>query len=357
MSPTSFNKLHKILGSRSADAVFIDDPNDVFYLTRFPSTYLLVLISKKKKFLITDMRYKLEIERRGDLMREFELVIRTHGSVLEKLFREEKIASVLVDPESMTLHSFDEMKKKFPKVRFSAEAGLVKGLRTVKSADEMRCVSGALAIAEKSLAETLPCIKEGVSERDIRIELEYRFFRNGADKTAFDTIIASGPNAAVPHSHVSDRLIAAGDMIIMDFGVSLGGYNSDITRTIFLGQPDGLYKKRYNAVRDAMLLAEDKIRAGLVSRDVDAIARNSLKRRGLDGYFTHSLGHGVGIQIHERPYLNPSSREILRKGMIVTIEPGIYVKGWGGIRIEDMVVVGSGNSRVITRFPNEMIVI
>ena len=357
MSPTSFSKLAGLLEKKSADAAFLDDPNDVYYLTRFPSTYLLLLVARKKTYLVTDMRYKLEIESRKDLMKECELVIRTTGSVLERLFLKAGVSTVLVDPESMTLRAFDEIKKKLPRIRFSAEAGLVKGLRILKTGDEVRTIGKALMIAERSLAETLPSIREGVSERDIKVELEYRFFKNGADKTAFDTIIASGPNAASPHAHVTGRKIRNGDMIIMDFGVSLDGYCSDITRTVFLGTPDRLYANRYNAVRAAMTRSEERIRAGMKAKEVDAIARTCLKRRRLDGYFTHSLGHGVGIQVHERPYLNPSSPEILKKGMIVTVEPGIYIKGWGGIRIEDMVVVGRGSSRILTRFPSEMIVL
>jgi Xaa-Pro aminopeptidase len=357
MSPTSFSRLAALLAERSADAAFIDDPSDVFYLTRFPSTYLLVLVTRRKTYLVTDMRYKLEIEGRKDLMKQCELVVRTGGSALEQLLRRTGVSSVLVDPDSLTLRSFEDLKKKLPDVRFSAEAGLVKGLRLVKARDEIGTVGRALAMAERSLAETLPFIREGVSEREIRTELEYRFARNGADKVAFDTIIASGPNAASPHAHVSDRKVRNREMIIMDFGVCLNGYQSDITRTVFLGRPDRLYALRYKAVREAMLRAEERIRAGMTAKAADAVARDSLRRGGLEGYFTHSLGHGVGVQIHERPFLNPSSPETLKKGMVVTVEPGIYVKGWGGIRIEDMVVVGQGGSRVLTRFPSGMIVL
>jgi Xaa-Pro aminopeptidase len=181
--------------------------------------------------------------------------------------------------------------------------------------------------------------------------------KNGGDSESFETIVASGSNAATPHAHATNKKVRAGEMIIIDFGVKKEGYCSDTTRTIFMGEPDHLSQKRYQAVKRAMVTSEKEVFAGKQAKEIDAIARNLLKEEKLDSYFTHSLGHGCGLEVHERPYLNPKSEDILQPGAIVTIEPGIYIKGWGGIRIEDMVLVTSKGPEILTKLTKEMIVL
>lgn len=359
MPPNPIDSLRLLLQEKRADALLVTGEEDTFYLSRFPCTYGRFLITKKKAFFITDSRYKLDAEKSLFLKKNYSIKILIKGfhPLFQELCSAEKIQTCIIESQKTTLCDLQELKTKTIGITFIPLENTVASLREFKTSVEALKITQALRIAEQSFKQTLSLIKSGITEKDIRTELEYRFAKNGADSESFETIVASGINAATPHAHATNKKIRAGEMIIVDFGVKKDGYCSDTTRTIFLGKPDSLFKKRYEAVKQAMIKSEQEAFAGKHTKDIDAIARNLLKKEKLDSYFTHSLGHGCGLEVHERPYLNPKSENILKPGAVVTIEPGIYIKGWGGIRIEDMVLVTSVKPKILTKLTKEMTIL
>lgn len=201
----------------------------------------------------------------------------------------------------------------------------------------------------------LPKLKEGMREIEVAAELEYHMRRRGAQRVAFDTIVASGPRSALPHGVASERRISEGDLVVIDFGVVLGGYCSDLTRTICVGEPTAKQEDIYNLVLEAQEKALASLRAGKKVAEIDGVAREIIAQKGYGDAFGHGLGHGVGIMVHEEPSLSPRNQStFLEEGMVVTVEPGIYLEGWGGVRIEDMAVVTEEGCRVLTTSPKEL---
>ncbi len=212
-------------------------------------------------------------------------------------------------------------------------------------------------IAEQAFENVLPLIKVGVSEKDIAIELEYQMAKLGSERPAFDTIVASGERGALPHGKASNKKLMGNEFIVFDFGAVYNGYHSDITRTVYFGNPTEEEILVYNIVLEAQKKAEEIIEEGLQCNFVDKVARDIIQENGFGNYFGHGLGHGVGLEIHELPRLSPKSDMVLKKGMVVTIEPGIYIPGKFGVRIEDMVVVDKSGSKILNKLTNDLIII
>jgi Xaa-Pro aminopeptidase/Xaa-Pro dipeptidase len=223
--------------------------------------------------------------------------------------------------------------------------------RAVKDAGEIRAVEKALACAEAAFVAARGRWRAGMTEIDVKLDLEWEMRRRGAVATAFETIVAAGANASLPHAHAGRRRIRPGKALLVDFGARLNRYHSDVTRTLWCGRIPGIWLKRYRAVCDANQIGRDAIRAGISGREVDAKVRRFLDSAGLGEFFSHSLGHGVGLAIHEEPRLGSRSPYALAAGNIVTVEPGIYFPGAGGIRVEDMVLVTAGGSRTLSSLP------
>jgi Xaa-Pro aminopeptidase len=234
---------------------------------------------------------------------------------------------------------------------------LVERMRMVKDAEEIACIRSAVMLGASLFDRALQTIRAGVSETEVAAEMEYIARQRGADGMSFDTIIASGPRSARPHGRASSSPILSKGFVVCDFGVILAGYCSDMTRTVHVGHPARADRDFYEAVRDAQHAAVQAVRPGSSVAEVDQAARNVLKKRGLGRYFTHSTGHGVGLEIHEAPRVAAGQNEILQPGMVITIEPGAYVAGRGGVRIEDMVLVVEGGCEVLTPTPKELITI
>jgi Xaa-Pro aminopeptidase len=228
-------------------------------------------------------------------------------------------------------------------------------LRQIKEPREIEAIERAAALADQAFAHVLGIIKPGLREIDVALELESFMRSRGSDGLAFDTIAASGPNAARPHAKTTDRQLREGEMLKLDFGARIDGYCCDITRTVAIGEADERLREVYAAVLEANETALAVVRSGLKACDVDAAARDVLKKRGLAEQFTHGLGHGVGLAVHELPTLNARNSDPLRAGSVVTIEPGVYVPGWGGVRIEDLVVVESGGPRLLSHAPKDLV--
>lgn len=235
--------------------------------------------------------------------------------------------------------------------------GLVERMRERKDAEEIAVIEKAQSINDRALEKAINNMKEGMSELEIAAELEYYLRKEGEESFAFETIVASGPRGVYPHGMPSTRKPSKGDSVVIDFGAKYGGYCSDMTRTLFFGNPDADAKRAYEAVREAQEKAIENVSDGVSGKEVDAVARGILDRLGLGKYFVHGLGHGVGIEIHEAPVVGPSNESPLVPGNVITIEPGAYLPGRFGIRIEDLLVVEKGGKRDLTKFPRDLLVI
>jgi Xaa-Pro aminopeptidase len=235
--------------------------------------------------------------------------------------------------------------------------GLIEELRAVKDEKELSLLRAAAIIGDEVFDEIIEIIRPGISERAIANKIAYQLREKGCEKESFDIIVLSAENACLPHGHPGERLVAAGDMVTLDYGGFFHGYASDMTRTVAIGPVSGLLRKRYEAVQKAQEIGVAMVKAGIPCSEIDKSIRECLKEYTLDQYFLHGTGHGVGLEIHEKPTVNSRSQEVLQENMVTTIEPGIYIPGWGGIRIEDTVIVKKGNCEVITNSTKQLIII
>jgi len=241
------------------------------------------------------------------------------------------------------------LRKLSPRPRLTPMKGLVEGLREIKDDTEIRALEAASNLMSRILGEVIPRLEPGRREREIAWEIEELAREGGAEGLAFPSIVASGPNSALPHAVPTGRRIREREPITLDVGVRIDGYCCDMTRTLFLGEPTPLFRKVYRIVREAQRAALERVRPGVESTSPDAIARQIIRDAGYGEYFGHGLGHGVGLAPHERPRLGPDKPVRLRSGMVVTVEPGIYLPGKGGVRLEQMVVVEESGARILTR--------
>ncbi len=264
--------------------------------------------------------------------------------------RKKRAPRVGYEDSHLTCAAFRELTREGRgKLQIEPAGGLIETLRFVKDQDEIGHIRRASALTVKVFEEVLPQIRPGVRESDLAAEVEYRMRREGAEGAAFQTIVASGTRGAFPHARASGKLLKKSELVIFDLGAILAGYAADMTRTIYLGQPSRRLRGVYNAVLEAQQGAVEALRPGIRGEEVDAVARRILgRRRGLAKYFTHSTGHGVGLEIHEKPRLGRGEKTRLEIGCVVTVEPGIYQKDFGGIRVEDTVLVGAKGPEILT---------
>jgi len=342
--------LRKFFAGQGLAAVVVAKPENRRYFSGFTGSSGLLLVSGESAKLLTDFRY---IEQAGREALGFDIV--RHGSdPYETLAAEMKdLAGEKVGFES-DFATWDDYQK-MNEICVRLVPVHLDPLRTAKDEAELAALRMAVCLADNAFSHILPFIKPGVSERAIALELEYNMQKNGAEKSAFDIIVASGPRSALPHGRASDKRLAAGELVTMDFGAVFAGYHSDITRTVVLGKASPRQREIYDIVRAAQQAGLAAVTAGALCRDVDAAARKVIADAGLGDYFGHGLGHGVGLAVHEEPRLGPASDTVLVPGMTVTVEPGVYLPDWGGVRIEDTVVVTAGGPLVLTGSTKELI--
>ncbi len=324
-----------------AEACVISNPADIFYITGFYCADALVLFSKETT-LLTDSRYTVA-------SKEASCKVNIVNGYIDGLIDEAKkqnITSLGIQEDSLT--ASDYIKLQNAGFNLFETKGFFTSLRASKTDSEVSKIKKAQAITDKAFSEILNFIKPGVTEKEVRAKLEYTMFLLGADGLAFDTIVASGINGAKPHAVVSDKKIEKGEFVTIDFGARLGNYNSDMTRTIAVGDITPEMENIYNTVLAAHNSAKDILKPGIIGADADNVARSIIKNAGYGEYFSHSLGHGVGIEIHESPRLSTKSTDILKVGDIVTVEPGIYIEGFCGVRIENMYVINRNGYENLT---------
>jgi Xaa-Pro aminopeptidase len=341
-------KLRERFAGAGVEALYITNPENRFYLSGFTGTAGSLLLGLNNSYLFTDFRYT------GQAARECPdyQVIETSGEsseVLREYLTGEGISLLGLEGDYLTYNQFQTLKEKLGGVELKTVDGLVEELRARKDKDETAFIEEAVRLADEAFKEVLPLIRPGVPEREVALQLEYFMRRLGAEGAAFKTIVASGYRSALPHGVASSRIMAPGDFVTLDFGAVYNGYHSDITRTVVLGRPEKKQEEIYQLVLEAQMSAIESLRAGIKASDVDGAARRIIEQAGYGKQFGHGTGHGVGLSIHEKPRLSAKDQSLLEEGMVVTIEPGIYLPGWGGVRIEDTVLVLNGGCRVLTR--------
>mgnify|MGYP000009364869 FL=1 len=352
-----FDKFLSLLPSELDGALIMSEENRR-YFTSFPSSDGVLLISRNGTVFLTDSRY-VEAAQKKITVCPVRLT-KDLSTELPQLMSEFKINNLAVETTRLTVAQFEEFTKWMPDTGICTENyadRAIDALRMVKSDDEVKLVCEAQAIAERAFDHILEFIKPGVTEREIQLELDYYMLRNGAEALSFETIAVSGVNSSMPHGVPSDKKIENGDFITMDYGAVVGGYHSDMTRTVAVGSVSEEQKKIYNTVLEAQLAAMEKMAPGVSCADADKAARDVITDAGYGEFFGHGTGHGVGVEIHEQPRVSPRSKEILVPGHLVTAEPGIYLPGLFGVRIEDMVLITEDGSRGLTHAPKELIIL
>ena len=347
-----FGKYEKIKNALppSVDGILLTSEISQYYATGFELQDGYVLITKNKTYLLCDFRYT---EAAKEHCKDGICV--GEASRLGEVMQDENIKTVMFEEDMLTVSAFERLEERYSFVEFVKSEGLVKKLREFKENDEIECTISAQRIAEKSFSALLPVIKEGMTETELAVELEFLMRKNGADGIAFETIFISGASTSKPHGVPDNKPIEKG-FVTVDFGAVYKGYRSDMTRTFCFGRATDEMRDIYKTVLSAQISALEYLTLG--GRDcfeADKRARDVINER-YNGTFGHSLGHGVGLEIHENPRLSPACRgETLSKGHIVTVEPGIYIPGYMGVRIEDMVVVYGEEVQNITKCPKELI--
>lgn len=339
------------LRARLADGegVILTGYANIFYYSGFTSEDAVVFITKDRQVLVTDSRYTVQARAEA---RDFEIRDVTEGVA--------KIASLLdcevlgFEENAVTVSQLNEYRK-FGK-KLVPMQGLISELRRVKDEREIRRIAAAEALADSAYAYTIENFEYGMTERDVALSLEFYMRKNGASGTSFDTIVASGVRSSMPHGVATDKVIGIGDFVTMDFGCRLDGYCSDITRTVVVRKCSRRQQEIYETVLAAQKAALSAIEPGVKCSDIDKAARDVIAAAGYGGNFGHSLGHSVGIEIHERPVFAPRTDEITEAGNVITVEPGIYIDGFGGVRIEDVVAIGE-NTQNLTKSCKDLTII
>jgi Xaa-Pro aminopeptidase len=355
-------RLHQVRGlleNASYDAIWIVQPENRRYVSGFKAEDSQInessgslLISQARSILLTDSRYTLEAQSEAA---NFEVCTITEDLAAEipRVIQEMGVRKLGFEKDYVTwgLHQqlTDRLRSLSPPVDLIPIDGVVEGLREVKAEEEVLALTAAADMMSDILDQVIDRLSPGLTESDVAWQIEGLAHEAGADGLAFPSIVASGPNGALPHAVPSDRRLKPHEPIIFDVGVKLAGYCSDMTRTIFLGDPDPEFRKIYRIVRQAQLAALKEIRPGVETTHPDSVARETIRDAGFGDYFGHALGHGVGLATHERPRLGPRKPTELKTGMVVTVEPGIYVPEKGGVRLEEMVLVEEEGPRILTR--------
>ena len=360
VAPNIYRKRQQALRSKlqraGLEAVIVSHIPNVRYVSGFSGSSGVLVVTSKQSAFFTDGRY---IEQAREQVTADEL--HSQGALLAKSAAWASRAvkgAVGCDESHLTVKEWQVIKSTRQRgLRLRDASGMVEGLRVIKDADEIEKIRAAVELGSKLFESIRDRIRPGVRETDIAAEIEYAARKGGAEGMSFETIVAGGARSALPHGVASQRLLPARGFVVLDFGVILSGYCSDMTRTVHLGKPDTRARRLYQSVLRAQQSAIRAVRPQVTAHAVDQAARGVLHKAGLGEFFTHSTGHGVGLEIHEAPRLARKGREKLKPGMVVTIEPGAYIPGAGGVRIEDMVVVTQGGCEVLTPTTKELIVI
>ncbi|MGE5605010.1 MAG: M24 family metallopeptidase [Bacteroidota bacterium] len=348
-------KLRAKLKEQELDGILITNRENKRYLSGFTGSAGVLVIGRREAFLVTDFRYweQAALESKDfELYKQGPQLWPSIGELLRKLNWER----IGFEAGDLSYNDYQNLEGLLaPNTGLTPLNGLVEELRSVKEESEIELIAKAAAITDLAWEKTISRVKPGVKERDLALEFDYQLRLNGAEGNAFPTIVAFGPRAALPHAAPGGKEVNTGDFVLIDGGACYQGYNADLTRTVVLGKADQEQQRIYQLVLQAQLEALNYMKAGLTGREIDEKARNVIAKAGYGDNFGHGLGHSVGLNIHENPRLSPSESNQIPNGAVITVEPGIYLPKWGGVRIEDLVVVEEDGIRNLTGAPKEQL--
>jgi len=347
-------KIREKLGDQKVDAILFTDPISIRYLCGYSGSNGLLFVSENRALFLTDFRYKTQAPREVE---GAEVIVPDDGQLIDTLARRDEIQSIesIGFENSISFCRLEETKKKFSdRLEWKPIENIVTELRSSKTPDEIEKIRVAIDVAQKGLLAALPMLKPGIVEREFAAELEYRMRREGADKNAFDTIVVSGPRGALVHGVAGDRTIETGDFVTIDFGAKVNGYHSDITRTFIMGEPTDKQREIYELVYRAQAAAIDAAKANMTGKELDAVAREVIEKAGYGEYFGHGLGHGLGLEVHDPPAVGTRSENTLLENAVITIEPGVYIPDYGGVRIEDDFLLKKDGCEALTNLPKKI---
>ncbi|MCD6594320.1 aminopeptidase P family protein [bacterium] len=354
---TRMEQFKEIIEKERLDGFLVTNHTDIRYLTGFTGDACMLWVEKSRAIFITDFRYETQSKKEVENKAEIYIISpkKSYFSILkeQKIFDDKKLVGF--DENVVNYAFYRRLAGMFMNVSWIPLKNPVSELRAVKDNEEINKIVQSVEIAIESLVDALPLLRPGITEKEFSAELEYRMKRKGSEKPSFETIVASGWRAALPHGIASDKIIESGEMVTVDFGATYNGYASDLTRTFFIGKPDNKFIKIYEIVLEAQLTAANKAKAGMTGKEIDGIARKIIEDAGYGEYFGHGLGHGIGLVVHDSPGVNSRSEKPIRENSVITIEPGIYIPDWGGVRIEDDFIVKSdGTKWLSSELPKEI---
>lgn len=365
MFQSRIKSLQNSLSDHEIDALLITSPYNIAYLTGIHAFSIeereaRILVTKKNIFLFTDARYTGMAKEMSPFVTLREVKHTTPLSKqLKEIFEKENVEHLGFEEENITYGEVADLEEKFDAVEFIPTVEIVEDLRTSKDTDEVENIRKACALTDLGFEYILKLLKPGVTELEIKVKLE-SFIRENGGSIAFESIVAFGKNSAIPHHLSTDIRLHKSDIILLDFGAKVNGYCSDMTRTVFLGEPDSEHKKIYNGVLEAQEVAinylSKHMSEGFELKKAHELANSHLRSLGFSD-IPHSLGHGVGLQVHEGPTVSPFSESHLTTGMIITIEPGVYIEGIGGVRIEDTALITTSGLELLTKSTKELVII
>jgi len=345
-------RLLNLIESKGLDCFLVAEPKNMRYLTDFSGGSMLLVPGDGEPILfVYGVNYEAAKVKTRDASVE---LVKTDENLTKKIIgRLKDLKAHNVGFDSLKASTYMRLKESAAKITFRDSGDILWTLRKVKDSSEISFMKKAAELTSRGIRKAAEILNAGLSEREVAAEMEYDMRKSGSDGVAFDTIVSSGPNSAFPHGGCGDRIIREGDLVVVDVGAKYRDYCSDLTRTFIVGKPSSKQLRIYKIVKEAHDLALKNARAEVKAEEVDGVARDHISRAGYGKYFVHSLGHGVGLDIHEPPTLGPKSKEVLAEGNVVTIEPGIYIPGFGGVRIEDTVLILEDRAEKLTDAPYE----
>ncbi len=331
-------KLLKILESKSLDSILIKKKENISYLTGASIDEAILFVCSGENFLTIKSKNQKE-----------------YAKSIEEVSQKNHLKRIGIESDIFSHSKYNSLKKNLKNKTLISLKDAIESLRMVKDKDELRYIKASCKYADQVMNYALENVKPSIKENALKNRIETYLTKRGFKRAGFDIIVASGKNASKPHAKISQKTIKKGDMVVIDLGIVNHGYNSDLTRTCFLGRINRKYSRIYNIVLDAQKKAIERIKPGLSAKYIDNISRQYIINKGLGKYFMHGLGHGIGLQVHEKPRISKNDNTILKKDMVVTIEPGIYIPGWGGVRIEDVVLITKNGSQILTKSSKKLL--
>ena len=348
--------VRKMMDSHHLDGILFNSLENIRYLCGFTGSDGAFILTQREAFFLTDSRYWTQSE---EEVKESQIIhYKKKIDGIASLLLDLKLKKIGFESTSLTFSSYQSLSEKLAnESKFIPLEDEIKNMRAVKDTQELALTRNAIDISSNAFLHIMEMLKEGNLESTIAFEMEFFMKRHGSEATGFDIIVASGKRSALPHGRASSKRIEKGDFILIDFGSRAQGYHSDQTRTVVCGKPSSEQEKVYQIVKEAHDKAIEKIRPGIPIQEVDEAARDHIRKCGYDQYFGHGTGHGIGLAVHEDPVVNKENKDLVQEGMVFTVEPGIYIPEWGGVRIEDMIWVTSDGAEILTSLPTELKVI